>query len=714
MLTAANSDGPEPAPLTGGRRVRRGGVWLIAIVVTLAVVALRWIPPLRDLSRSFELRTVDVRFELRGERTPPAHVVVVEIDENSLSTLGQWPWPRAAHAQLVRHLKALGAKAIVLDVLFAEPSRFGPEDDRALADALLDVGNVFLPLHNAWEPRSADREIAPAAIEDRFLYRLPLHAVVYPVGQGAVLPLPEFLANAQGLGTVSAPPDVDGKYRHVPMLLGQGLWVGPKGKRERLAYPHVALDAARFVLNVNRQDVTVDAAGDVQLGTKLRLPVMRQKQATLCFYGPGQCIPAVSYCDVMADAKAPSARLRSLIKDRVVLVGATAPGLGEVFATPFEPVRSGVETVATLIDNILANDLMVEAPEWADLLAILIMAALTAYIAFRLTATRAALFTVALLAVYLGVAVELFLARSVIIDVIAPTLASFLTYATVLVVQRKRAEVEIQKVRRMEQEMEIGRKIQKDFLPEVLPQPLHWEIVAHFKAAREVGGDFYDVFALPGDKGLGLTIADVCDKGVGAAMFMALFRSLIRAFANTYYSGHLPVPSVRGGRGPEGATDLHAQALTSIVRQTNDYIATIHGKTNMFATLFCGVLEPATGRLVYVNGGHEPPIIVRAGGAVDQLGPTGPAVGMMPDMRFEAHENRLAPGDVLVMFTDGVTEALDRQSKLFSRDRLLTLVTPACESAPVLLKRVIDGVQAHTAGAVQSDDITLLIVRRSG
>ena len=271
----------------------------------------------------------------------------------------------------------------------------------------------------------------------------------------------------------------------------------------------------------------------------------------------------------------------------------------------------------------------------------------------------------------------------------------------------------MQKVRRMEQEMEIGRKIQNDFLPEVLPQPPDWEIVAHFKAAREVGGDFYDVFALPGDKGLGLTIADVCDKGVGAAMFMALFRSLIRAFANTFYSGHLSALSAEAGQSPEGAMERHAQALTSIIRQTNDYIATTHEKMNMFATIFCGVLEPNTGRVVYVNGGHEPPIVVRANGVVDQLGPTGPAVGMMPDMRFEARETHLAPGDVLIMFTDGVTEALDRQSKLFSRERLVASVTPPCESASALLKRLIDDMQRHTAGAAQSDDITLLIIRRS-
>src|SRR6185295_3398345 len=142
----------------------------------------------------------------------------------------------------------------------------------------------------------------------------------------------------------------------------------------------------------------------------------------------------------------------------------------------------------------------------------------------------------------------------------------------------------------LERELEIGREIQRSFLPEELPRAEGWEIAARFRPARQVAGDFYDAFALPSSGRIGLVVADVCDKGVGAALFMALFRSLVRATAT----------------GMAWEADA-AAGLLRVVRLTNDYIARTHGRSNMFATLFFGVLDPATGDLAYVNGGHEAP-----------------------------------------------------------------------------------------------------------
>src|SRR5262249_22798559 len=160
-------------------------------------------------------------------------------------------------------------------------------------------------------------------------------------------------------------------------------------------------------------------------------------------------------------------------------------------------------------------------------------------------------------------------------------------------------------------ELEIGRQIQRDFLPDSLPQPPGWEIAAAFHPARQVGGDFYDAFSLE-DGRVALAVADVCDKGVGAALFMALFRSLVRAHAELPGSGTPAGPASR-----------------SIVALTNDYIARTHGRSNMFATMLFAILDPRTGDLAWVNGGHEPPIVRRRGGAVERLMPTGPAVGAL-------------------------------------------------------------------------------------
>lgn len=252
----------------------------------------------------------------------------------------------------------------------------------------------------------------------------------------------------------------------------------------------------------------------------------------------------------------------------------------------------------------------------------------------------------------------------------------------------------------MERELEIGRQIQRSFLPEELPQPTGWEIAARFEPARQVAGDFYDAFPLAGGARVGLVLADVCDKGVGAALFMALFRSLVRAFSERAYAT------------PPSERDPDAARILSTILSTNDYIAKTHGRSNMFATLFLGVLDPAGGTLTWVNAGHEAPVVFGATGTSARLTPTGPALGMMPDMRFEARTALLAPGETLFAFTDGVTEARDAAGRLFSEERLLALVAEGAPSATALLERVEAAVSLHATGVERSDDITMLAARR--
>ena len=249
----------------------------------------------------------------------------------------------------------------------------------------------------------------------------------------------------------------------------------------------------------------------------------------------------------------------------------------------------------------------------------------------------------------------------------------------------------------LERELEIGREIQKSFLPEELPRVSGWEIAARFTPARQVAGDFYDAFALPGG-GIGLVVADVCDKGVGAALFMALFRSLLRATA----TGDSSSP-------PESDT---AAELLRTVRLTNDYIARTHGRSCMFATLFFAALDPATGSLLYVNGGHEAPVLFGADGVRSRLSPTGPAVGMMPEAAFDVGRAGLEPGEGLFAFTDGVTDACGASGR-YGEERLLALLSGPVASAASLLDSVESSVLAHAAGADQADDITLLAVRRA-
>jgi sigma-B regulation protein RsbU (phosphoserine phosphatase) len=133
---------------------------------------------------------------------------------------------------------------------------------------------------------------------------------------------------------------------------------------------------------------------------------------------------------------------------------------------------------------------------------------------------------------------------------------------------------------------------------------------------------------------------------------------------------------------------------------------------NMFATLFFGVVDPATGSMAYINGGHEPPFIIDATGLKTRLSPTGPAVGYVPDMKFKIKQIEIEPGDMLFGFTDGVIEALAPNGQMFTRDRLVSIVERKSASAAGMMKRIRDKLRIHINNAKQADDITMIALQR--
>ena len=270
---------------------------------------------------------------------------------------------------------------------------------------------------------------------------------------------------------------------------------------------------------------------------------------------------------------------------------------------------------------------------------------------------------------------------------------------------------------KFERDLQIGRQIQQGFLPETLPTPPGWQVAARFMPAREVAGDFYDAFML-GPGTMGFVVADVCDKGVGAALFMALVRSLIRVYTQQRYSVlAAEAASTSGEPGPNAeeiaAIGATGAALRQAVILANDYIGENHLNMNMFATMFAGVLNLETGAVVYVNGGHNAPIILTTAGSTVRLPSKGPAVGMVPGFPFVVGEARLNQGDLLVAFSDGIPDARDPHGKFFTEARLLRMVeqmatTPAEQAAAEIQETLV----AHIATAAQFDDITLMVIRR--
>jgi len=244
-------------------------------------------------------------------------------------------------------------------------------------------------------------------------------------------------------------------------------------------------------------------------------------------------------------------------------------------------------------------------------------------------------------------------------------------------------------------DLEIGHQIQSGFLPHEMPKITGWEVIPYFHAARQVAGDFFDAFQLHNNK-IGLVLADVCDKGVGAALFMVVFRSLIRAFSED-----------------RQFNDNSEDFLLGIVSTVNKYITTTHDSSGMFATVFFGMLEPDTNTLYYINAGHELPLVTDKNGDLKEvLEPTGPAIGLMPDLKFAVEKILLEKGDTLVAYTDGVIDARNSQNESFSEEALISLIKKSYCSAFSMLYHIEDQLAEHMHDTTQFDDITMLALRR--
>jgi sigma-B regulation protein RsbU (phosphoserine phosphatase) len=246
---------------------------------------------------------------------------------------------------------------------------------------------------------------------------------------------------------------------------------------------------------------------------------------------------------------------------------------------------------------------------------------------------------------------------------------------------------------RMESELKIAHDIQMSILPKTFPPfPTReeFDLFALIVPAREVGGDFYDFFQLR-ENLLCFVIGDVSGKGVPAALFMAVTKTLIKSFARE---------------------DVAPDAILSHV---NEELAA-ENDACMFVTLFCGILDTETGEIRYANAGHNPPLVVKKSGAVKWLPRAGSLVaGAMPGVCYECERFRLSPGDSLFLYTDGVTEAMNHTEDLFSEKRLeKDLEVSAGMGIKDAIGNIMDSILRFSGGAPQSDDITMMMIRYSG
>jgi sigma-B regulation protein RsbU (phosphoserine phosphatase) len=242
---------------------------------------------------------------------------------------------------------------------------------------------------------------------------------------------------------------------------------------------------------------------------------------------------------------------------------------------------------------------------------------------------------------------------------------------------------------RLETEVQLARQIQQTFIPQSLPTHEAWQFAARWRTARQVGGDFYDVIELPNNK-LGLFIADVADKGMPAALFMALTRTLVRAAV------------------------IEMNSPVDVLRRVNDQLLP-DTRQGMFVTAVYGVLDTESGEFTFVNAGHNPPFWVKSGGLVEKLSRTAIALGVVEQPKMQERTISLAKGDMVLLYTDGLTEAFSSAGELFGDARLVDALSSIQQhSADEVLVLVEHRLNEFIESVPLGDDLTMLSVKRVG
>ncbi|RPJ40289.1 MAG: hypothetical protein EHM19_13915, partial [Candidatus Latescibacterota bacterium] len=254
--------------------------------------------------------------------------------------------------------------------------------------------------------------------------------------------------------------------------------------------------------------------------------------------------------------------------------------------------------------------------------------------------------------------------------------------AELLVVAKREAE--------QAKELDIARRVQQNLFPKALPERAGWEFAALCRPARAVGGDYYDLFAI-GEDHVAFAIGDVSGKGLGPSMLMSSAHTMIRM---RLQRSDAPLPLLMS------ELNKHLYASTS---------------PEMFLTLFVGLIDVRSGHLRYVNGGHNPPLLLRGSGEKPTTLETGGTiVGIVPGITFEEGEAAVEPGGMIVLFSDGVTEATNEREEMFGDERLAAEVAAGLRVSPsAVLDSILASVDRFAGACEQGDDISLIVVRRS-
>jgi adenylate cyclase len=352
----------------------------------------------------------DTRYKIRGYTTPPQEVVIVGIDDKSLEKIGRWPWDRSKVAALIDLLKDMGAKVIMMDIIFSEPSK----DDEILAASIKRAGNVILPV--VFEFKGQKKGIKEDVLPD---YAYPMiresknFEIFSPIsGLNVMMPLKNLVREANTLGYINMIPDKDGVLRWELLAI----------EYDGELYPSIDLQTARVYLDMPMEALILNAAKGVNLGDKF-IPTDFWNRTMIHYYGPQDTFPHISVIDLFEGKINKSA-----IKDKAVLIGATAVGIYDLRVTPTSPVMPGIEKHASVIAAILHDDFIVKASNLINVLIVIGTGILFSVLIVRLKAIFGALLSFVLIAAISLISYYLFFEKNLWIDTVYSSSSVIMIY----------------------------------------------------------------------------------------------------------------------------------------------------------------------------------------------------------------------------------------------------------------------------------------------
>jgi serine phosphatase RsbU (regulator of sigma subunit) len=688
--------------------------WGLGLLVLAIAASIRAFDP--SFVEGPRLHGFDAAQRLWPRIEPNDRVQVVAIDEQSLAAKGQWPWPRTLIADLVRRIAAGRPAVLGIDILFAEPDRYSPqriaqslsgapsevtaalanlpEGDALLGDAIGTVPTALVayPSRQAL-PRPAGPQLITTSVREQgsdsrpFLFNYA----------SLIRTLPAIARRERGEGAVAVNFDLDGVLRRVPLVvLAEGRLVPAFA----VAVVAAAQRQSSAVIAAGAQGVEHVAAGEVAAPTDARgRAILHFAPRQLSYFG------AADVLDPAFDV--------GQFAGHIVLLGVTGAGIVDQKQTPLG-VMEGIQIHAQLIESMLDGSLL-QRPLivlWIELAIILLAGAVPIWLIESGRPFVAGAAVVGLSVTLIGGELALFRFASFLVDGLYASATALATFGVMLMehlravqAARRALDVELAQQRernaRLAGELEAARAIQMGLLPRRFPvftERDDVDLFAHIEPAREVGGDLF-VFSLVEENQLFFTIGDVSGKGIGAALFMAMTREVVLDAARRY-----------------------GRALDQVLGEANAKIATAsadmaqEGGDMMFVTALAGVLDLASGEVVFASAGHDAPFLVRPGAPPRRFATEGgPPLGVMEDFSFPVDHDHMALGDVLLLYTDGVTEAMNGAQALYGTERLTAVLAAAsAANARSVIDAVTEDVRAFTAGAEQADDIALLALRRTG